>query len=282
MSSLNLVDTTLRDGEQAPGVAFSIKEKVQIAMLLDKLGVPVLEAGIPAMGLMEQRALCQMASAGLQSRIFTWNRLNIDDIKASLACGIKNVHLSAPSSDLMIYGKLQKDRRWLLSQVRRSVYFAASNGCTISIGAEDASRADQTFLKELAAVAREEGAIRLRYADTVGTLDPFTTVSRLKELIPAAGMPVEFHAHNDFGLATANTLAAIRAGADWISVTVGGIGERAGNACLEEVIAACRNLYRLQPDLNLRVLLQLTACVAQYSGRPLPGQFIQQYLACVL
>ncbi len=263
-----IVDTTLRDGEQAAGIAFSGAEKLQIARLLDQMGVPILEVGTPAMGILEQEAICSIRQAGLNCQLVSWNRILEADIKASLACEVKLVHLSAPVSDIMIYSKLRHDRSWVIDQLRRSVYFAVSQGCTVSVGAEDASRADTGFLQEFAAAAREEGAVRLRYADTVGILDPFAVRERLTRLVTGVEIPVEFHGHNDFGLATANTLAAWLTGASWVSVTVNGIGERAGNAALEEVVMGLSDLYRVDMNLDPAGINEVCRFVAKASNRP--------------
>lgn len=261
------VDVTLRDGEQAPGVAFSTREKVLIARLLDRVGVDQIEAGIPAMGEVEQEAIRRIAALGLRSRVSTWNRILPEDIRASLACGVRDVHLSAPVSEIHLRYKLGRSRRWVLTQLRKVIAYALAHGCRITVGAEDASRAEEAFLVEFALLAQEMGAERLRYCDTVGILDPFATFERLSRLHEKVAIPLEYHGHNDFGMATANALAAVRAGCGYVNVTVGGLGERAGNVPLEEVVAALEHLYGIPAGLDRRRLSILSRVVARAAGR---------------
>jgi len=263
-----IVDTTLRDGEQAPGVAFTLREKVTIARLLDLLGVEVIEAGVPAMGKMEQdvvRAICEL---GLKSRVASWNRVLLADIRASLACGVREVHITAPVSDLHIRDKLGKTRHWVMDCLVRAVRYAREHGCRVSVGAEDASRADFGFLLEYALLAQDAGAERLRYADTVGALEPFTTRRMVSMLVSKLDIPVEFHGHNDFGLATANSLAAFAGGAAFISTTVGGLGERAGNASLEDMVLLFGDNFCSANGLKTGVLGALGRYVARAANRP--------------
>ncbi|OAT87054.1 homocitrate synthase [Desulfotomaculum copahuensis] len=272
MRHFSILDTTLRDGEQAPGVAFTGREKVAIARLLDRLGVDQIEAGTPAMGELEQQAVRAIAGLGLRCRVSTWNRLLVTDIQASLACGVRDIHISGPVSDLQIRSKLGKNRRWVLARLEGALRFAAAYGCRVAVGAEDASRADYNFLLEYARLARQMGVRRLRYADTVGVLDPLTTFERISRLKAALGdMEIEFHGHNDFGLALANTVAALKAGAACVDATVGGLGERAGNASLEELLRALQGLYGVRTGLQTALLPRLTRYVARAAGRPLPG-----------
>ncbi|HUW64692.1 MAG TPA: homocitrate synthase [Spirochaetia bacterium] len=266
--AFGIVDTTLRDGEQAPFVAFNWQEKAVIAHLLDRLGVDQIEAGTPAMGEVEQKAIRVIAGLGLGCRVTTWNRLVIADVRASLACGVRDVHLSGPVSDLQIRHKLAKSRQWVLERLREVLVYAVDNGCRVTVGAEDASRADEDFLVEFAGLAREGGADRLRYADTVGVLDPlavFERISRLKERL--GDMEIEFHGHNDFGMALANAVAALKAGAGCVDTTVGGLGERAGNTSLEELVKVMCGLYGAGKGPETSVLRTLTRFVARASRR---------------
>lgn len=267
MPDVYFVDTTLRDGEQAPGVAFTTKEKVWIAKMLDSLGVDQIEAGIPAMGSPEVEALGEINALGLKTVVSTWNRVTIGDIKASLACGIKHVHLSAPVSDIHIQYKLGKNRIWVLESMRRAVSYARERGCRVTVGAEDASRADLNFLISFADQARREGAERLRFADTLGILNPFSARVVIDRLIEYTGMDIEFHGHNDFGLATANTLAAFKAGARYLSTTITGIGERAGNCCFEEAVLALNSVERVGLKFDRALLLSLCSYVNRAAGR---------------
>lgn len=270
--TFGIVDTTLRDGEQAPFVAFNWQEKAVIARLLDLVGVDQIEAGTPAMGEMEKKAISVIARLGLGCRVSTWNRLVVNDVRASLECGVRDVHISGPVSDLQIQHKLGKTRNWVLERLREVLAYAASNGCRISVGAEDASRADEEFLLEFAGVAWAGGAERMRYADTVGILEPLAVYERILRLKKWLGnMEIEFHAHNDFGLSLANAVAALSAGADCVDTTVGGLGERAGNTSLEELIKVTRGLYGAGKVFDASVVATLTRVVARASRREVSG-----------
>lgn len=264
-----LVDTTLRDGEQAAGVVFSPEEKLKMVTMLDQAGIPWIEAGIPAMGRREQETLKSMLALPLKSALIAWNRAKSEDIQASVSCGFSYIHVSLPVSDLHIAHKLRKSRDWVLEQLRHVLELIDSLGCTAFVGAEDASRAEPGFLLQYAETAARYGAKRIRYADTVGCLDPFETFNRIRYLVDRCSLPVEFHGHNDFGLATANTLSAFHAGASMASVTVSGLGERAGNASLEEVASAMASLYKLPGGIHLHDLPELTRFVSEAIGRPL-------------
>jgi homocitrate synthase NifV len=230
-------DTTLRDGEQTPGVSFNRAEKVKIAKMLANLGVDEIEAGIPAMGVLEKDDFRAILELDLNARIIAWNRGLISDINKSLETGAKSLEISLPVSDIQINYKLNKDRKWVLEQLKKVLDYAKNKDIQyISVGGEDASRADIEFLKSFILIAKAYGADRFRYCDTLGILDPFQTYDIIKSLIKDTHFDIEFHGHNDFGLATANTIAASKAGAKFVNTTVLGLGERAGNASLEEFI----------------------------------------------
>jgi homocitrate synthase NifV len=265
---IEVIDTTLRDGEQAAGIAFSIQEKLDIAVGLVKAGVRWIEAGTPAMGAEERDAMRQIVNAGLAASVFSWNRSCREDILASVACGFTNVHISIPVSDLHIQYKLKKDRAWALAQLAATVKTAQSFGCAVSVGAEDASRATPVQFLEVAELAGRLGAVRIRYADTIGCLEPFRVYELMSYLTPRAPLAIEFHAHNDFGMAVANSLAACSGGTAFVSTTVGGIGERAGNAAMEEVVAAAHSVCRWETGIDLLQCLQLGEMVAKASVRP--------------
>ncbi len=274
---LQFFDTTLRDGAQAPGVVFTRRARVAIAEALVAAGVPLLEVGIPAMGRAAVLDINAVARAVGPARVVTWCRARESDLDAASACHVGGVHLSFPVSRLHLdaWGKTDD---WVLSELDRLTAIARARFATFSVGAQDASRADPTLLRRFAAAAQRVGACRLRLADTVGILSPTAAASLVRTVraafaAGAATSPspsIEFHAHNDLGLATANTLAAAEAGAEWASVTVNGLGERAGNAALEQVALAARHAYGIDTGIDLAALGPLSDLVARASRRPVP------------
>jgi len=265
-----LCDTTLRDGEQTAGVVFDLAERCAIASALDAAGVAEIELGIAAMGAAEIGAIRQIARGLVAASPLVWARARAEDIAAAHQTGVRRVHVAVPLSPCHLAGKLRVDADWARSQVRQLVSLATGMGLAVSVGAEDGSRTDPAFVAEIATIAAEAGAIRFRLADTLGVLDPFAAHDLVRRLVATQPLPIEFHAHNDLGLATANTLAAARAGASHLSVTVGGLGERAGNAALEEVAAVLAAQGR-PTGVGLDRLVPLAEMVARAAGRPVPA-----------
>ena len=265
-----VVDTTLRDGEQTAGVVFANEEKLAIATMLSDLGVDQLEVGIPTMGGDEKNAIKSIVKRNLKSSIMAWNRAVISDIQESIDCGVDAVAISISVSDIHIKNKLKTSREWVLENMVKSVEYAKKNGLYVSVNGEDASRADREFLIKFMKAAKEVGADRFRYCDTVGVMGPFQIEEEIKCLHDNTKLDIEMHTHNDFGMATANAIAGLRGGANYVGVTVNGLGERAGNAALEEVVMALKFVYDCDVDMDTTMFREISEYVSKASGRELP------------
>ena len=266
-----IVDTTLRDGEQTAGVVFANDEKIAIASMLSELGVDQLEVGIPTMGGDEKEAIKKIVKRNLKSSIMAWNRAVITDIEQSIDCGVDAVAISISVSDIHIKHKLKTSREWVIENMVKSVEFAKKNGLYVSVNGEDASRADKEFLAEFIKEAKNAGADRFRYCDTVGIMEPFKINKDIRYLYEKTDFDIEMHTHNDFGMATANAIGGIMAGASHVGVTVNGLGERAGNAALEEVLMALMYVYNFDGKIDTKMFREVSEYVSRASGRILPA-----------
>lgn len=271
-ASIVIDDTTLRDGEQSAGVSFSSDEKLAIAQGLAAIGVGELEIGIPAMGTEEREVMAAIVDLRLPARLLAWCRMNDADLDAVKGLRVDMVDLSIPVSDQQIRFKLDRDRPWVLAQINRLVRRASDLGYEVCVGMEDASRADMEFILRVAEVAAKAGAARLRFADTVGIMEPFSVHNKIARLRSQCDLQLEMHAHDDFGLATANTLAAVAGGATHINTTVNGLGERAGNAPLEECVLALKHLHGIDTGVDSRGVPALSQLVERASGRAVGWQ----------
>ena len=271
---IKIVDTTLRDGEQTAGVVFANEEKIIIASMLRDLGVDQLEVGIPTMGGDEKEAIKSIVKRNRSSSnaksIMAWNRAVIGDIEQSIDCDVDAVAISISVSDIHIKHKLRTSRQWVLENMIKSVEYAKKNGLYVSVNGEDASRADREFLVEFINAAKNAGADRFRYCDTVGIMEPFKLRDEISYLYNKTKFDIEMHTHNDFGMATANAIAGVMGGANHVCVTVNGLGERAGNAALEEVLMALIYVYGYKTDIDTRKFKEVSEYVSRASGRFLP------------
>jgi D-citramalate synthase len=265
---MRFFDTTLRDGEQTPGVSLSPEQKLEIARKLSEIGVHVVEAGSAAASEGEREAIRLIAHDGLAAEICTYVRALREDIDYAADLGTGSVHLVIPVSDLHIEKKLRKTREQVLQMAWGAVEYAKERGLIVELSGEDASRADQGFVRHVFSEGVRRGADRLCFCDTVGLLTP----ERAAEVVPplAAIAPLSIHCHDDLGVALANTLAALKAGATCAHVTVNGLGERAGNTSLEELVMALEVLYGVKTGIKTGEIFHLASLVSRLTKVPLP------------
>jgi homocitrate synthase NifV len=265
---IHVIDSTLRDGEQAPGVVFSRADKLEIATAIVAAGVPELEAGTPAIDEEERADLKAIVDLRLDCWVTAWCRATALDLKHAASCAVDSVHISFPVSPILL-GVMDKDEDWLWRSLEELAGAARARFRSVSVGAQDASRTDAAVLDRFVLAARDAGADRVRIADTVGVWNPHQTWRSFRRLRKIVGsrLALEFHGHNDLGMATANTVSAIEGGADAVSVTVNGLGERAGNASLEEVAMAIRHTLSRDAAIDTSRLSALCELVANRARR---------------
>ncbi|HNX18016.1 MAG TPA: homocitrate synthase family protein [Methanoregula sp.] len=267
--NIEICDVTLRDGEQTPGVSFSCEEKEDIAQTLDAIGIEVIEAGFPAVSGNEKKCVKTIANLGLDARICGFARARKPDIQDAIDCGVDMVSIFIPTSDLHVRLKFKKPREQVLYDALAMIDFARDHGVQVRFAAEDASRTDLVFLKEVYRQAADHGAALLSFADTVGCLIPEEMRRIMTDLVSSVDRPFCAHCHNDMGCAVANTITAAQAGAFQLHTTVNGIGERSGNASLEEVLIILHQKGGID-RYDLSYLTGLSRKVEKYSGIKLP------------
>jgi len=275
-TDIRLLDTTLRDGEQAVGVIFSPREKKQIAALLAAIGIPALEAGFPALGPEEKACIRAVVDSQIHLKngdplfVYAFARARVEDIQDAAECGVDGVVISISTSASHLERKFQSDQEWALEQITLAAEEAIKLGLQFTISAEDASRTDLPFLVQFYQKSKELGADLVRYCDSLGIEDPYTTYRRIKILLQEIDLPLEMHMHNDLGMATANALAGVRAGAKGVIGSIGGLGERTGNSAIEEVVMALKHLYGVDLGIDTSRFREVAEYIAQASQRAIP------------
>ena len=269
-SYVNIIDTTLRNGEQTAGVVFSKHEKIRIAKLLDEVGIPEIEIGTPSLGPAEREIIKEIIASKPNCKLFTYCEADPANIAYAAECGIKNIIINISTSDLHLKVKYGKTRTWALNQLRETISEAKSNGLDFIVSAEDATRTDLEFLLKMINIAQKKGAYRFRICDTVSRLDPFRTFLYINTILNTIDFPIEVYNHNDFGMATANAMAAIRAGASSLVTSVNGLGEGTGNAALEEIVMALKYLEEVDLGMATSKFRELSEYVAKASARAIP------------
>ncbi len=266
---IEICDVTLRDGEQTPGVVFTREEKIAIAEKLDSIGIEVIEAGFPVVSEAEEAIVREIAHLGLEARICCLARAVAKDIDVALRCDVDFVSVFIATSDLHLKYKYHKTFDEAVSCALDVLDYAKDHGLTVRFAAEDATRTDINNLKSIFGLAQEHGADYVSIADTVGILNPSTAFYIVSEIRKAVKTKVCIHCHNDLGMAVANTLSAAEAGAYQLHTTVNGIGERCGNAALEELLMSLRVQYGIERYDASRIM-ELSKLVEQYSGISIP------------
>ena len=264
---IRVFDTTLRDGEQTPGVSLTPENKLRIAKRLDELGVDVIEAGFAAVSEGEMEAVKLIADAGLRAEICSASRGVRGDIDAVAKSSADSIHLIIPVSDLHIEAKLRKTRGQVLEITRDMVRYAKDAGLIVELSAEDATRADFNYLKKVFSTGIEAGADRIVACDTVGVLTPERSHKFYGDLRKSLNVPVlSVHCHDDFGMAVSNTIAGLGAGANQFHATINGLGERAGNASLEEIVVSLITLYKQKLNIKTEKLYSISQFVSRLTG----------------
>ncbi|MEM2786251.1 MAG: 2-isopropylmalate synthase, partial [Candidatus Nitrosotenuis sp.] len=266
---VRIFDTTLRDGEQTPGVALSPEKKLVIAKRLDELGVDAIEAGFPVISEGEQQAIKLITKANLSAEICGLARTSKKDIDAAIDCGLNYIHTFIATSDIHLQYKLKMTREQALAKAIEAVEYGKAHGLQVEFSAEDATRTDREFLKHVFSEVAKAKADRIDIPDTVGYATPHYIAEITKDAIAATNLPISVHCHNDFGLAVANAISGIQAGAQCAHVTINGIGERAGNASLEEFVMALQCLQfgqKWETGIKTKLLYETSRFVSNLVG----------------
>jgi 2-isopropylmalate synthase len=265
-TKVRIFDTTLRDGEQTPGVSITPEQKVQIAIKLDELGIDAIEAGFPVVSHGESIAIKQITKQGLKAEICGLARAVKSDIDAAINCDLAYIHTFIATSDIHMQFKLRMDREQVLEKAAWAVEYAKKHGIQVEFSAEDATRSDTTFLNQVFKAVANVGVDRLDIPDTVGYATPQYIEQLVKDVQTNIKLPISMHCHNDFGLAVANSISGINAGAACAHVTINGLGERAGNASLEEFVMALQCLYGRKHNVKTELLYETSRFISNTMG----------------
>ena len=268
-----IFDTTLRDGEQTPGVCYTLEEKIEIAKQLDELGVDVIEAGFPVNSEDEKRTVKKIAKEGLRAKICGLARCSKVDVDACLEAEVDRIHLFIASSDVHLKYKLKISKEEAIARAVEFIEYVKSHGLQCEFSCEDATRTERNFLIEFYKKTVEAGADIINIPDTVGVMEPECFYKLVSAISSEINVPISVHCHNDFGLAVANTLAGVKAGASQVQVTVNGLGERAGNASLEQVVTALELIYGVKTNIKLELLTKTSQLIQKYSMIQLPPNY---------
>ncbi len=269
LSGISVYDSTLRDGEQMPGVVFSMEQKIAIARKLDAVRVPQIEAGFPAVSEGEKRTIKAISKLALDAEILALSRMVPGDIDAAVDAGVDVVLLFIATSEIHLRYKFNKPKEYVLQKAAESLDHCRSRGVKAALSCEDSTRTEISFLKEVYKVAEQGKAVRLGITDTVGCASPEAIAKIVSEITATFKTPTSVHLHNDFGMALANAVAGVNAGAKAVTTTVNGIGERAGNVPLEQFASLMKFVYGVDMGLDMSELTELSEMVADYSKVPL-------------
>ncbi|MGD6806720.1 MAG: 2-isopropylmalate synthase [Candidatus Bathyarchaeia archaeon] len=266
--SIRILDTTLRDGEQTPGVSLTTDDKIEIAQQLSKLGVDIIEAGFPSSSEGERKVVKDIANLGLTSQVCALSRCTKKDIDAALDCNVDLIHVFIPTSPVQMKYAVNMTPQQVLASAVESVEYVKKHGVKCEFSPMDATRTELPFLKQVCKATQDAGMDSLNVPDTVGCMIPRTIAQLITDLKTDIKVPISIHCHNDFGLAVANSLAAVEAGASQVHTSINGLGERAGNAALEEVVTTLHVVYKYKTNVNTRLLYATSRMVSSLSGVP--------------
>ena len=270
MEKIRVFDTTLRDGEGTPGVALTPEDKLVIARHLDRLGVDAIEIGTPITSKGEMKSARTIIEEGLRAEIYALSRIVKEDVDAIIKSNVNHIHLFIATSDLHLKHKLKMSREYVIQKSLEIIDYAKSHGLIVEFSAEDATRTDLNFLKDFFKIISEAGIRRINVPDTVGVITPRKMYKLITEIKSVVRVPISVHCHDDFGMAVANSIAGVEAGAEQVHVTINGLGERAGNASLEEVVLALKMLYNKETNIKTGSLYRISQLVSKLTKVPIP------------